>query len=86
MDFSNGMILLCSGVFLLILSFILLAVFFHIEKKKKKALGIGLETNRDTTAILHNNNEVGFTGTELLDDEGTETIPLEDDKTEMINS
>lgn len=86
MNFSNGMILFFSGVLLLILSFIFLFVFLLAEKKRKNMSNAGAEAAGDTTAVIHNNGEEDSTETELFNYEDSETIPLKDEETKMINS
>lgn len=85
MELSNGIILLGSGIFLLIISMIFLIFFLRGGKKNSSLLIEELMEKKDTAILSHSNKEQGIDETEYME-EDTQTILLEDDKTEMINS
>jgi len=85
MELSNGIILLGSGIFLLIISMIFLIFFLRGGKKNSSLLIEELMEKKDTAVLVHKNENQEPTETEFIE-ENTETIPLEDDKTEIINS
>lgn len=86
MGISIGTILLYSGITLAVVSVILLIMFLSSEKKKKDLFIEGLLEIKDTAVLAQKNTNQDLTKTEFMEEENTETIPLEDDKTEMINS
>ena len=86
MGISIGTILLYSGITLAVVSVILLIMFLSSEKKKKDLFIEGILEIKDTAVLAQKNTNQDLTKTEFMEEENTETIPLEDDKTEMINS
>lgn len=86
MGISIGTILLYSGIALAVVSVILLIIFLSSEKKKKDLFNEGILEIKDTAVLVQKNTNQDITKTEFMEEENTETIPLEDDKTEMINS
>lgn len=86
MGISIGTILLYSGIALAVVSAILLIIFLSSERKKKDLFIEEVLEKKDTAVLVHKNENQELTETEFIEEENTETIPLEDDKTEMINS
>lgn len=86
MDFSNGIIILCLGVFLLLLSSIFLIVFIHGEKKKKNIADeeATVESETNSNGLLNDEKEIAFTETQVLEKDNTETVLMEDGKTEIM--
>lgn len=86
MGISIGTILLYSGIALVVVSAILLIIFLSSERKKKDLFIEEALEKKDTAVLVHKNENQELTETEFIEEENTETIPLEDDKTEIINS